>query len=174
ELTAPPTQARDARPLRRWLGPLAALLVFAGVVLLLHRQLSRLHIRSIFEHLHAIPRRQVLAALAFTAASYWLLSTYEVLALRSLSNAASMLRLHHSWSLLVGTALLGAVGAYALWASLARGKLEIRGWALRAPGAAIGLTQILLGVADLSLSSAVLWSLLPAGAHIGFVSFLGI
>src|SRR2546430_17677321 len=44
----------------------------------------------------------------------------------------------------------------------------------RAPGAAIGLTQILLGVADLSLSSAVLWSLLPAGAHIGFVSFLGI
>src|SRR5438105_8235809 len=70
--------------------------------------------------------------------------------------------------------LLGAVGAYALWASLARGKLEIRGWALRAPGAAIGLTQILLGVADLSLSSAVLWSLLPAGAHIGFVSFLGI
>ncbi|TLY57671.1 MAG: lysylphosphatidylglycerol synthetase family protein [Gammaproteobacteria bacterium] len=249
ELTAPPTQARDERPLRRWLGPLAALLVLAGVVLLLHRQLSRLHIRSIFEHLHAIPRRQVLAALAFTAASYWLLSTYEVLALRylrrkiryprivftsfiaysfghtlgfaaftgaairfrlyataglgaidvatltgfcslsfgiglatvsglslllALSNAASMLRLHHSWSLLVGTALLGAVGAYALWASLARGKLEIRGWALRAPGAAIGLTQILLGVADLSLSSAVLWSLLPAAAHISFVSFLGI
>jgi len=249
ELTAPPTQARDERPLGRWLGPLAALLVFAGVVLLLHRQLSRLHIRSIFEHLHAIPRRQVLAALAFTAASYWLLSTYEVLALRYLrrkiryprivftsfiaysfghtlgfaaftgaairfrlyataglgaidvatltgfcslsfgiglatvsglslllaaSNAASMLRLHHSWSLLVGTALLGAVGAYALWASLARGKLEIRGWALRAPGAAIGLTQIVLGVADLSLSSAVLWSLLPAGAHISFVSFLGI
>src|SRR5205823_2251731 len=94
--------------------------------------------------------------------------------LRAASNAATMLRLHHSWSLLVGTALLGAVGAYALWASLARGKLEIRGWALRAPGAAIGLTQILLGVADLSLSSAVLWSLLPAGAHIGFVSFLGI
>jgi phosphatidylglycerol lysyltransferase len=249
ELSAPPTQARDQRPLRGWLGPLAALLVFAGVVLLLHRQLSRLHIRSIFAHLHAIPRRQVLAALAFTAASYWLLSTYEVLALRYLkrkirylrivftsfiaysfghtlgfaaftgaairfrlyataglgaidvatltgfcslsfgiglatvsglslllapSNAATMLRLHHSWSLLLGTALLGAVGAYALWASLARGKLEIRGWALRAPGAPIGLTQILLGVADLSLSGAVLWSLLPAGAHISFVTFLGI
>ena len=249
ELTASPTQARDERPLRRWLGPLAALLVFAAVVVLLHRQLSRLHIRSIFEHLHAIPRRQVLAALAFTAASYWLLSTYEVLALRYLrrriryarivftsfiaysyghtlgfaaftgaairfrlyataglgaidvatltgfcslsfgiglatvsglslllapSNAATMLRLHHSWTLLVGTALLGAVTAYALWASLARGKLEIRGWALRAPGAAIGLTQIVLGVTDLSLSSAVLWWLLPAGVHISFVTFLGI
>src|SRR5437899_3296743 len=45
---------------------------------------------------------------------------------------------------------------------------------IAAPGAAIGLTQILLGVADLSLSSAVLWSLLPARAHISFVSFLGI
>src|SRR5262249_35830583 len=31
-----------------------------------------------------IPRSQVLAALAFTALSYWLLSTYEVLALRYL------------------------------------------------------------------------------------------
>jgi phosphatidylglycerol lysyltransferase len=223
--------------------------VFAGVVLLLHRQLARLHIRSIFEHLHAIPRRQVLAALAFTAASYWLLSTYEVLALSYLrrriryarivftsfiaysfghtfgfaaftgaairfrlyasaglgaidvatltafcslsfgiglatvsglslllapAHAATMLRLHHSWSLLVGTALLAAVSAYALWACLARGKLEIRGWALRAPGPAIGLTQILLGVTDLSLSSAVLWSLLPADTHMRFISFIGV
>jgi phosphatidylglycerol lysyltransferase len=231
------------------LGPLAALLVFTGAVLLLHRQLSRLHVRSIFEHLHAIPRHQVLAALAFTALSYWLLSTYEVLALRYLrrqvryarivftsfiaysfahtlgfaaftgaairfrlyataglgavdvatltgfcslsfgiglatvsgaslllapSNAAAMLRLHHSWSLLLGAAFLGVVIAYALWACLARGKLEVRGWALRPPGAAIGLTQILLGVMDLSLSSAVLWSLLPAGAHVSFVAFIGV
>ena len=242
-------QALEERSLRRWLGPLAALLVFAAVVLLLHRQLARLHIRTVFEHLHAIPRRQVLTALGFTAASYWLLSTYEVLALRYLrrriryarivftsfiaysfghtlgfaaftgaairfrlyataglgaidvatltgfcslsfgiglatvsglslllvpTHAATMLRLHHSWSLFVGAVLLGAVSAYALWASLARGKLEIRGWALRAPGAAIGLTQIALGVGDISLSSAVLWSLLPTGAHVSFVGFIGV
>jgi len=68
-------------------GPLAALLVFAGVVLVLHRQLARLHIRSVFEHLHSIPRTQVLAALGFTALSYWLLTTYEVLALRYLRRA---------------------------------------------------------------------------------------
>ena len=247
--TLAPTQAPGERSLRRWLGPLAALLVFAGAVLLLHRQLSKLHIRSILEHLHGIPRRQVLAALAFTALSYWLLSTYEVLALRYLrrhvrytrivftsfiaysfahtlgfaaftgaairfrlyataglgavdvatvtgfcslsfgiglatvsglslllapSNAAAMLRLHHSWSMLLGAALLGAVSAYALWACLARGKLEIRGWALRAPGLAIGLPQIALGVMDLSLSSAVLWSLLPADTHISFVAFIGV
>ncbi|TLY49078.1 MAG: lysylphosphatidylglycerol synthetase family protein, partial [Gammaproteobacteria bacterium] len=85
-----------------------------------------------------------------------------------------MLHLHHTWSLLVGTLLLTAVSAYALWASLARGTLEIRGWALRAPGAALGLTQIALSVMDLSLSSAVLWWLLPPLTHVGFVTFLGV
>jgi len=247
--TAAPTQAREERTLWRWAGPLAALLVFAAVVLVLHHQLARLHVRSVLEHLHAIPRAQVLAALGFTALSYWLLSTYEVLALRYLrraipysrilftsfiaysfghtlgfaaftgaairfrlyatagitaidvatisafcslslgiglatvaglslffepAHAARVLHLHHHWSVLVGTLLLAAVSAYALWACLARGTLEIRGWALRAPGAAIGLTQIGLSVMDLSLSSAVLWWLLPPQTHIGFVTFLGV
>ena len=233
----------------RWIGPLAALVVFAGVVLILHRQLAHLHVRSVFAHLHAIPRRQVLGALGFTAASYWLLSNYDLLALAYLrrlmpyarvvftsfiaysfghtlgfsaftgaairfrlyatagvsaievatvsafcslslgiglatilgtslllapGHAARILHLHHHWPLLVGTLLLCAVGAYALWACLARGTVEIRGWALRPPGAAIGLTQIALSVLDLSLSSAVLWWLLPEGAHIGFVTFLGV
>jgi phosphatidylglycerol lysyltransferase len=232
----------------RWVGPLAALLVFAAVALILHHQLAQLHVKRVFAHLHAIPRRQILAALGFTAASYWLLSSYEVLALRYLrrampytrilftsfiaysfghtlgfaaftgaairfrlyatagvtaidvatisafcslslgiglatvtglslffapEHAAQILRLHHNWSLLAGLVLLGAVAAYAAWAALARGTLELRGWALRAPGPAIGLAQIVVSVADLSLSSAVLWSLLPADAHIGFVTFLG-
>ncbi|HEY2274705.1 MAG TPA: bifunctional lysylphosphatidylglycerol flippase/synthetase MprF [Steroidobacteraceae bacterium] len=232
----------------RWLGPVAALLVFTVVVLILHRQLAHLHPRAVIEHLHAIPRRQVLAALGFTAASYWLLSNYDVLALAyvrrtipyprilftsfiaysfghtlgfsaftgaairfrlyatagvtaidvatitafcSLSlavglatiaglslflspmHAAQILHLRHNWSLLVGAVLLGAVALYTLWAMLARGTLELRGWALRAPGPAIGLAQVALAVADLSLSSAVLWSLLPAQAHVGFVTFLG-
>jgi phosphatidylglycerol lysyltransferase len=85
-----------------------------------------------------------------------------------------VLHLHHNWSLLVGALLLCVVLAYALWACCARGSLEIRGWALRAPGPFIGLTQIALSVLDLSLSSAVLWSLLPAGAHVPFVTFLGV
>jgi len=230
-------------------GPLATLLVFGAVVLVLHHQLARLHVKSVLHHLHAIPRAQVLAALGFTALSYWLLTTYEVLALRYLrraipytrilftsfiaysfghtlgfaaftgaairfrlyatacvtaidvatisafcslslgiglatvaglslllapAHAARVLHLYHTWSLLVGALLLAAVIAYALWACLARGKLEIRGWALRAPGAAIGLAQIGLSVMDLSLSSAVLWSLLPQQTHIGFVTFIGV
>src|SRR5579871_1851499 len=233
----------------RWLGPLAALVIFAGVVLILHHQLARLHIRSVFAHLHNIPRTQVLASLAFTAASYWLLSNYEVLALAYLrrlvayprivftsfiaysfghtlgfsaftgaairfrlyataglnaidvatvsafcslslgiglatitgislllapEHAARILHLHHHWPRLVGTLLLLVVSAYALWASLARGRLEIRGWALRPPGPVIGLTQIALSVMDLSLSAAVLWSLLPQSAHISFITFVGL
>ena len=247
---AAPTASDDEQSgLWRWAGPLAALVVFAGVVLVLHHQLAQLHVHEVLAHMHAIPRRQVLAALGFTALSYWLLSTYEVLAfayLRRVSpytrivftsfiaysfghtlgfsaftgaairfrlyasagvtaievatvsafcslslaiglatvagvsllcsgaNAAAVLRLHHNWAVLGGTGLLVAVGAYALWACFARTAFEIRGWALRAPGAAIGLTQIGLGVMDLSLSSAVLWWLLPPDAHIGFITFLGV
>ncbi len=233
----------------RWVGPLTALVVFAAVGLILHRQLAHLHVRNIFAHLHSIPRRQILAALGFTALSYWLLTTYELLALRYLrraipyarilftsfiaysfghalgfavftgsairfrlyvtagitaidvatvtafcslslglglctvlgvsllikpEHAAHILHLDPRWSLLLGGLLLCTVAAYALWACLARGTLEIRGWALRAPGAAIALPQLLLSVLDLSLSSAVLWSLLPPSAHMPFVTFVGI
>jgi phosphatidylglycerol lysyltransferase len=248
-VTAPVPQPSEQETLWRWLGPVAALLVFAGVALVLHHQMAHLHVKNVLAQLHAIPRRQVVEALGFTALSYWLLTTYEVLALAYLrrtipytrilftsfiaysfghtlgfaaftgaairfrlyasagvsaidvatltafcslslgiglatvsgvslfvapGHAATVLRLHHNWSLLVGTLLLGAVLAYALWACLARTKLEIRGWALRAPGPYIGLTQIALSVLDLSLSTAVLWSLLPPGAHIGFITFLGV
>jgi phosphatidylglycerol lysyltransferase len=248
-MTAPTASDEEASSLWRWAGPLAALVVFAGVVLVLHHQLAQLHVHKVLAHMHAIPRRQVLAALGFTALSYWLLSTYEVLAfaylrrvlpytrivftsfiaysfghtlgfsaftgaairfrlyatagvtaievatvsafcslslaiglatvagvslLSSGGNTAAVLRLHHNWAVLAGTGLLVAVGAYALWACFARTAFEIRGWALRAPGAAIGLTQVGLGVMDLSLSSAVLWWLLPPDAHIGFITFLGV
>ena len=48
---------------------------------------------SVFAHLHAIPRRQILAALGFTALSYWLLTTYEVLALRYLQRVIPYARI---------------------------------------------------------------------------------
>jgi phosphatidylglycerol lysyltransferase len=227
---------------------MAALLVFGGVVAVLQHELRQLHIRSVFEHLHAIPRTSIFAALAFTAASYLLLSSYDALALRyrrrilpysrilftsfiayafghtlgfaaftgaairfrlystagvtavdvatisafcSLSigiglttltgvsllvspeQASSLLHLQPGWSIAVGFLLLSLVAAYGLWASLSRSVLEIRGWALRPPGPKIGLVQIVLSVIDLSLSSAVLWWLLPPEAHIGFLTFVG-
>jgi phosphatidylglycerol lysyltransferase len=226
---------------------LAALVVLAAVVLVLHHQFAHLHVKRVFAHLHAIPRHQVLAALGFTALSYYLLTTYETLGLAYLrraipyprillnsfiayafshtlgfaaftgaairlrlyassrisaidvatvsafcsfsfgiglatisglslvlapGHAAMLLHLRPEWSQLVGLLLLAAVTAYAFWACLGRGTLEIRGWALRPPGPAIGLAQIALGVLDLSLSCAVLWSLLPA--PVSYVTFLGV
>jgi phosphatidylglycerol lysyltransferase len=73
----------------RWIGPLAALIVFGAVVFVLHRELAQLHIGRVWEHLHAIPRRSILVALGCTAASYSLLSFYDVLALRYLRKSLS-------------------------------------------------------------------------------------
>ena len=62
------------------MGPIAALLVFGAVAFVLHHQFAHLHVKNVVAHLHAIPREQILTALGFTAASYWLLTTYELLA----------------------------------------------------------------------------------------------
>ena len=232
----------------RWVGPLAALIVFSGVVYVLHRELAQMHMRDVFAHLHAIPRRSILAALGFTAASYGLLSCYDLLALRYLrksipysrilftsfiaysfghtlgfaaftgaairfrlyatagitaievatisafcslsigiglaaiagvsflvgpTHTVTVLHLHRGLSLTVGASLLAAILAYAAWCSFSKTDLEIRGWSLRAPGPAIGLTQIVLAVIDLGLSGAVLWAVLPPEANIGLITFLG-
>jgi phosphatidylglycerol lysyltransferase len=238
----------EDRSVFRWVGPIAALLIFSMVVWVLHKQMAHLHLRDVWAHLHAIPRDHVVAALGFTALSYWLLSTYEVLALRYLrkkiaygrivftsfiaysfghtlgfaaftgaairfrlyatagvsaievatvsafcslsigiglamiagfsllfapDQAALVLHLSRFWSMLIGAVLWAAVVAYGLWASLSRSTLEIRGWALRAPGPGIGLPQIALAMMDLSLAGAVAWWLLPPDANVNFSTFLG-
>jgi phosphatidylglycerol lysyltransferase len=244
----PAEHESERRGLLPWVGPLAALLVFGAVAYVLHGELARLHFDRVFAHLESIPRRRVLAALGFTAISYWVLSGYDVLALRYLrrrlrygqilftsfiacsfghtlgfaaftggairfrlyasagvtavevatiaafaslsiaiglstlagislflspTQSAAVLHLGHGLTLLVGALLLTAVASYALWSSLSRGVIEIRGWALRAPGPTIGPPQVVLSVIDLSLAGSVLWWLLPAAAHIGFIPFIG-
>ena len=247
----PPPPARhesESRGLLPWIGPLAALLVFGAVGHVLHNELARLHFDRVFAHLRSIPRRHVLGALGTTAVSYWVLSGYDVLALRYLrkrlrygqilftsfiacsfghtlgfaaftggairfrlyasagvtavevatiaafaslsiaiglstlagislflspAQSAAVLHLGHNLTFLVGVLLLTAVTSYALWSSLSRSVLEIRGWALRAPGPAIGLPQVALSVIDLSLAGSVLRWLLPSTAHISFIPFIG-
>jgi uncharacterized membrane protein YbhN (UPF0104 family) len=73
-----------ATGIARWVGPLAALFVFIAVVYVLHRELAQLHVKNVFSQMHAIPRQSVLIALACTAASYCLLSFYDLMALRYL------------------------------------------------------------------------------------------
>lgn len=82
----------DERQWRRWLGPLAATLVFLGVIFVIHRELTHVRVRDIMAQLGAIPRRSLLAAAALTAASYWTLTWYDVLGLRYLQRPLPYLR----------------------------------------------------------------------------------
>ena len=232
----------------RWIGPLASLLVFTVVALVLRRELAHLHTREILEELRQTPRLHVLIAFGFTAASYWLLGFYDFLGLRYIGKAvvyarvlmtsfianafghnlglaaftggavrfrmyasagltaidvatvqgfcsltigiglatlgglsltlepthtAAVLHLHPRWAMLVGIMLLSGVGAYATWCILGRTPIEIRGWALHAPRPTLGFAQIVLGMCDLSCSTAVLWWLLPPQADMGFLTFVG-
>jgi phosphatidylglycerol lysyltransferase len=69
---------------RRWLMPGVSLLVFVGVAFALHRELAQFRLSNILAHLRAIPASAIGAATLCTAASYWLLGFYDVLALRYL------------------------------------------------------------------------------------------
>ncbi len=89
------------------------------------------------------------------------------------NQASATLSGHGGWLLPVGLALLGSVAAYFAWTCTRRARLEFRGWLLRPPGAAIGATQVIAGTLDLGMSCAVLWLMLPATAHVGFVAFAG-
>ena len=76
----------------RWIGPLAALLIFTLVAYVLHRELAQFHLRDVFERLHAIPNTVLLGAIGFTAGSYFTLSLYDMLALRYLRKRVSYYR----------------------------------------------------------------------------------
>ena len=80
----------------------------------------------------------------------------------------------HPWPAVIGIALLGLVAAYVTWGCFTHSRLEIGGWVLRPPGPTLTLLQVATGAIEMSVSAAVLWSLLPSQVHIDFLSFLGI
>jgi phosphatidylglycerol lysyltransferase len=77
---------------RRWLLPGLSLLVFTGVAFALRRELEHFRFSNVLAHLRAIPAASIVAAIACTAASYWLLGFYDVLALRYLGKPLSYAR----------------------------------------------------------------------------------
>jgi phosphatidylglycerol lysyltransferase len=80
-----PRTGEDLREFwRRWLLPGLSLLVFAGVAYALHRELAQFGLSGVVAHLRSIPASAIAAATLCTAASYWLLGYYDVLALRYL------------------------------------------------------------------------------------------
>jgi phosphatidylglycerol lysyltransferase len=89
-------------------------------------------------------------------------------------HTAAVLHLDPRWAMLAGLVLLGGVLAYAAWCLFGRTPIEIRGWALHSPRPLLGFAQVALGVCDLSCATAVLWWVLPAGANMEYLSFLGV
>jgi uncharacterized membrane protein YbhN (UPF0104 family) len=77
---------------RRWLLPGLSLLVFTGVAFALRRELEHFRFSNVLANLRAIPAAAIVAAIACTAASYWLLGFYDVLALRYLGKPLSYAR----------------------------------------------------------------------------------
>ena len=89
----------------------------------------------------------------------------------TLSGAA--LHLQPGWAVAIGLAILGGVVCYAAWGLLSRRATEIWSWRVEPPGARLVGLQLLVGLADLGLSAAALWVLLPASAAVTFPAFCG-
>jgi len=233
---------------RRWLVPVVTLLVFTGVAFALHRELAQFRFANVLAHLRSIPAASVGVAALYTAASYWLLGFYDVLALRYLGkqigygrtlftafiaysfghnfgiaaftggavryrlyssaglNAADVAtvagfcavttaiglaalagvsfafapphgvtppHMNHHIVQALGALLLALIAAYALWSLAGPRRIELGGWALRAPAPSVALPQIALAVVDLALSALVLWVLLPPGHGVTLLVFAG-
>ena len=78
-----------SRLLARWLGIVAPVAILAAALFVLHRQLSAQQLDSALESARSILPRSLAAALAFTIASYLMLSFYDFLALRYIGKRIS-------------------------------------------------------------------------------------
>jgi len=227
----------------------ASTAVFAVALIALHRLTREFHPRDVLATVRAMPPGAILAACGFTAASYGVLTLYDVLALRHIARplrygvvamtsftayavghsvgvatvSAGAIRyrmyslagldaaeiaqviafcavtLHLGASLLTGLSLIGESGlaasvlhsgpapavvlggsvlalvvAYLALAAVRRGPFVIGGWQFALPGLPMTMTQLGLGTLELMLAGAALYVLLPEGAGVSFLAFLGL
>ncbi|MEJ0085241.1 MAG: bifunctional lysylphosphatidylglycerol flippase/synthetase MprF [Pseudomonadota bacterium] len=233
----------------RWLAAVFAAALLAVALYILHRELSAAHLASALQSARNIPARTLFTALAFTAASYLVLSLYDFLSLRYLrkrvgrartlltafvayafshnlsfaavtggavryrlygkrgltlgdvalltafssltlgtgfvliaglslliapAQVAAVLSVDPDFVRVAGCAALLAVGAYVVLAADRERLLKLGKWTLRTPGPWLAPLQPAIGVLDLALASAVLWTLIPAEANLDFVTFAGV
>lgn len=72
----------------------------------------------------------------------------------------------------IGFWILAMIIAYLAWAALGRRRVRIQGFYLKLPGATLTLGQILLGMIDACAGAAALYSLLPSGATLDYMTFV--
>jgi len=71
------------------LGPFLGLLLFTIALGVLYHQLRTYHLHDILHHLHNLPGQALLVALLLTVLSYFIMTGYDVLALRYISHPIS-------------------------------------------------------------------------------------
>jgi phosphatidylglycerol lysyltransferase len=164
---------------RRWLLPVFTVLVFALVAWVIHRELVQIRLTAILATLRAIPAASVLRAVLFTVLSYWLLSFYDVLALRYIekplpyARAAFTSFIAYAFGHNLGVAsFTGAAVRYRLYASSGLSAADVAEVAVFCGvTTAIGLS-VLAGVAFLAAPAAGAAALHLATPAVGAIGVL--
>jgi glycosyltransferase 2 family protein len=86
--------------------------------------------------------------------------------------SATFTRLPLSMNMLIGAAILAGVAGYLYVVKRGRRRIRVQGWSLRLPGVSVTLRQMALGAMDVIAGAAVLYVLLPSGAHVPFATML--
>jgi phosphatidylglycerol lysyltransferase len=131
----PPRLATGATPIRQFLhraSPLLVVALLGAAVWLLEHELIAYHFRDIRRSLRAIPAGKVGLAILLTAASYWILTGYDVLALRHLGRKLSYRRtalasfVGYAFAHNIGLSVLGgAAPRYRLYSAWRLSAVEI-------------------------------------------------
>lgn len=87
-------------------------------------------------------------------------------------SVSTFTRLPLTMNVLIGLAVLLAIGMYLLVVKRGNRSLSVQGWRLRLPGVRITTQQMALGAADVCAGAAVLFVLLPPDAQIPFATML--
>jgi uncharacterized membrane protein YbhN (UPF0104 family) len=74
-------------------------------------------------------------------------------------------------NLLIGLGVVFAIMFYLAWISRGHRRVSLQGLRLELPGLTLTLSQMLLGVIDLSCAAGALFVILPAGHGLDFISF---
>lgn len=77
---------------RVWLMPLLSVAVLCAVLAMLHRTFAGYHLRDVFHQVRALPATALWLSIAFTVASYVVLTGYDLLALRYVGQKMSAWR----------------------------------------------------------------------------------
>ncbi len=106
---------------RQWAPPVAALAVFAAVLIVIDHELSGFHLRDVLRYLRSIPARSVMTAIAGTVTSFLLLSTCDLLGLRYVGRRLPYRRV--AFNSAIAYAFGHSMGAAALTAGAVRYRL---------------------------------------------------